>query len=157
MLTPVAGARWRAAAPFLVLGVAAIIAGGLVAAGVAHQPVQKLVWMSAYLVLIVGVAQCVFGGGQAALAAQTPGSALVWRQWLVFNIGNAGVIGGTLAGSFAVVFGGTLLFAVAVALFLVGTRAGRWPRWLLAYRIVMTLIFLSSLVGLSLSMARNLG
>lgn len=147
--------RQRASAPFAALGTAAIIAGGIVAAAVAHRPVQPLVWMSAYLVLIVGVAQIVFGEGQASLATRAPGVGLVWGQWLVFNLGNTGVILGTLAGSFAVVFAGTLLFAAGVALFLFGTRAGRHRGWLWGYRVVLALVFVSSLVGLGLSAAAN--
>lgn len=156
MLTPDLHARWRAAAPFVITGVAAVVAGGLVAAAVAHQPTQKLVWMAAYLVLIVGVIQCAFGAGQALLSARPPRVGLVGAEWAVFNLGNAGVIVGTLGGRFALVFLGTLCFAAGIALFLSGTRSGRFPRWLLAYRVLLGLIFASSLVGLGLSVASNL-
>lgn len=98
MLTPEPELRWRAARPFAWLGIAAVITGGLVAAAVAHAPVQKLVWMSAYLVLIVGVAQIVFGAGQAALSSPVASPGWIAGEWIVFNLGNAGVIAGTLAG-----------------------------------------------------------
>lgn len=148
--------RGRAAAPFLALGAAAIIAGGLVAAAVAHDPRQELVWMSAYLVLIVGVAQLVFGAGQAWLAPRPPTAALVAVEWIVLNLGNAGVVGGTLAGRFSLVLAGTLLFAAAIALFLYGSRGADRSRWLLGYRILLGLIFLSALTGLALSARGNL-
>lgn len=150
MLTPATNARWRAARPFAWLGVAAIVAGGLVAAAVAHRPVQHLVWMSAYLVLIVGVAQIVFGAGQAWLSEPVPPPGWVAGEWAVFNLGNAGVIAGTLAGSFGLAAAGTALFAVGVALFLWEVRGGTRNGWLLGYRILLGLVLLSSLVGLAL-------
>lgn len=155
MLTAAAGPRWRTAQAFVATGAAAIIGGGLVAAAVIHAPVPRLVWMSAYLVLIVGVAQIVFGAGQASLASRQPNPGWVAAEWIVFNLGNAGVIGGTLAGTFALVLAGTALFAAGIALFLVGTR-GAIRGWLAGYRILLGLIFLSSLVGLGLSFARAL-
>lgn len=152
MLKQVSDARWRAVRPFAWLGVAAIIAGGLVAAAVAHRPVQQLVWMSAYLVLIVGVAQIVFGAGQAWLSDRRPSPGWIAGEWLVFNLGNAGVIAGTLAGSFGLVVAGTALFALGIALFMWGTRGRVRVGWRLGYRILLGLIFLSSLVGLALSL-----
>ena len=121
------------------------------AAAVAHRPTQRLVWMSAYLVLIVGVAQIVFGAGQAWLSEHAPSLGWVAGEWVVFNLGNAGVIAGTLAGSFGLVMAGTALFAVGIALFLLGARGTRGG-WLLGYRVLLGLIFLSSLVGLALSL-----
>lgn len=151
MLTPESKLRWRAARPFVWLGIAAIIAGGLVAAAVAHAPIQKLVWMSAYLVLVVGVAQIVLGAGQAWLSERPPLLGWVAGEWVVFNLGNAGVIAGTLAGSFGWVAAGTVLFALGIALFLLGTRGVR-SGWLLGYRVLLGLVFLSSLAGLALSL-----
>ncbi|TAN07684.1 MAG: hypothetical protein EPN38_05700 [Rhodanobacteraceae bacterium] len=141
----------RAACPFLALGSGAIIAGGLVAAIQAHQPVPVLVWMSAYLVLIAGAAQVVFGAGQAWLSERPPTAVWIAAEWLVFNLGNAGVIAGTLYDRFAVVLAGTLLFAAGIALFLLGTRGGTRRAWRVGYRVLLGLIFLSSLVGLALS------
>lgn len=156
MLSPRTNGRWRAATPFATLSGAAIIAGGLVAAATAHHPAQKIVWLSAYLVLIVGVIQCVFGVGQALLSEPVPRATRVRTEWIVFNLGNAGVIAGTLTGMVALVFAGTLCFAAGIALFLFGTRGGRYPRWLVGYRILLGLIFASALVGLGLSAAGSL-
>jgi hypothetical protein len=113
VLTPAAHARWRAARPFAWLDAVAIVTGGLVAAAVARRPVPRPVWMSAYLVLIVGAAQIVFGAGQAWLPERAPAPGWVAGEWIIFNLGNAGVIAGTLAASFGGVAAGTALFASA--------------------------------------------
>ena len=119
----------------MALGVAAIIAGGLVAAAVAHRPAEHPVWTSAYLVLIVGVAQIVFGAGQAWLSERLPATGWIAGEWIAFNLGNAGVIAGTVLGSFRMVLAGTVLFAAGIAAFpglaahLAGARAtsAMWP------------------------------
>ena len=147
MLNP----RAVAALPFVALGVAAVIAGGATAAAVAYQPTEHLVWMVAYLVLVVGVMQCAFGAGQAWLAQDPPPGRVTWGQWGVFNLGNAGVSAGTLGDRFGLVAGGTLLFVLAIAWFLYGVRAVRWRGWGIAYRVLVGLIFASSLVGLVIS------
>jgi hypothetical protein len=151
VLTPGACGRARAAWPFLALGGAAIIGGGLVAAIQAHQPVQVLVWMSAYLVLVVGVVQIVFGAGQAWLSGRAPAVGWIAAEWVVFNLGNAGVIAGTLCDRFAWVLAGTALFAAGILLFLLGTRGAVRRGWAVGYRVLLGLILLSSLVGLALS------
>ncbi len=133
-------------------GVAAIIAGGLVAAAVARHPAEHPVWASAYLVLIVGLAQIVFGAGQGWLSERLPSRGWIVGEWTVFNLGNAGVIAGTLLGSFEAVLAGTALFAAGIALFLLGTRGRVWRGWLLGYRILLGLVLLSSLAGLGLSL-----
>lgn len=151
MLTSGACGHLRAAWPFLALGGAAIIGGGLVAAIEAHQPVQALVWMSAYLVLVVGIAQIVFGAGQAWLSGRAPAAGRVATEWVVFNLGNAGVIAGTLCDRFVWVLAGTALFATGILLFLLGTRGAVRRGWAVGYRVLLGLMFLSSLVGLVLS------
>lgn len=112
--------------------------------------------MSAYLVLIVGVAQIMFGAGQAWLSTRRPRASWLTSEWIVFNLGNALVIAGTLAGNFVLVFAGTVLFAAGIALFLLLTRGATHRGWLIGYRILLGLIFLSSLVGLALSAASRM-
>lgn len=145
--------RVAAAAPFVVLGGAAIVAGGATAAAIAYHPTEHLVWMVAYLVLVVGVMQWIFGAGQAWLAEPPPPGGMAWGQWLLFNLGNAGVIGGTLCNRTGVVAAGTLLFVAAIAWFLYGVRHCRWRGWGNAYRVLLGLIFLSACIGLAISAA----
>lgn len=152
-MSQICRARWRAAKPFAVLGVVAVITGGLVAATAAHHPTQLIVWMAAYLVLVVGVAQIAFGACQAWLSERVPAASWLASEWIVFNLGNAGVMAGTLSGLFALVIAGTVLFAAGIALFLFGTRGSLRNGWLISYRVLLGLIFLSSLVGLALSAA----
>lgn len=147
--------RVAAAAPFAALGTAAIVAGGATAAAIAYHPTEHLVWMVAYLVLVVGVMQWLFGAGQAWLAERVPGQPMVWGQWGLFNLGNAGVIGGALCNRTGVVAVGTLLFALAIAGFLYGVRRSRGHGWAIAYRVLLVLIFLSACVGLVISAASN--
>ena len=139
----------------MAVGVAAIIAGGLVAAAVAHHPAEHPVWTSAYLVLVVGVAQIVFGAGQAWLPERLPSFGWLAGEWIGFNLGNAGVIAGTVLGSFPMVVVGTALFAAGIAAFLLGTRGPMRSTWLLGYRLVLGLTFLSSLAGLALSLGAH--
>jgi hypothetical protein len=148
--------RPAAAAPFLVVALSAILAGGLVAAVTAHAPGRALVWMVAFLVLVVGVAQAALGAGQAWLAAETPSVRLVLLQCLFFNLGSAGVIAGTLTASASLVTSGTAVFAVSLLLFLAGTRGARTVWLLVAYRIGLGLVALGAMAGVLLSLIRTM-
>jgi len=143
--------RIAAATPFAVLGVAAILAGGGIAAAIAHHPTQYLVWMVAYLVLVVGAMQCVFGAGQAWLAERPPAAGTAWGQWGLFNLGNAGVIGGTLCDRSDAVAAGTVLFVAALVWFFFGIHRARARGWGVVYRVLLGLILLSACVGLTIS------
>lgn len=151
MLNP----RVAAAAPFAITGGAAIVAGGAIAAAVAYHPTQHLIWMVAYLVLVVGVMQCVFGVGEAWLAASEPATRTTWGQWLLFNLGNAAVIGGTFCDSTTIVAAGTAAFALAVAWFLYGVRHCRHRGWCRAYQVLLALILVSACIGLVISAVSN--
>lgn len=154
LLPPDLRARLHAARPFLLTGLLALLIAGFVAAAIAHAPTRPLVWMVAYLVLVAGVAQGVLGLGQALLPAQLPSPR--WRagEWALFNLGNLGVIAGTLLVRPALVAVGTALFVAALLAFLLGVRgAGRG--WLLhAFRAVLVVTCLGACVGLALSVAR---
>ncbi|MGH8189960.1 MAG: hypothetical protein ACREP2_00755 [Rhodanobacteraceae bacterium] len=147
--------RVATGAPFVALGAAAIVAGGATAAAIAYHPTEHLVWMVAYLVLVVGVMQWIFGAGEAWLAERPPAGWETWAQWVLFNLGNAGVIGGTLCDRAEVVAAGTLLFVAAIAWFLWGVRHCRRRGWGNAYRVLLALIFVSACVGLAISAASN--
>jgi hypothetical protein len=143
--------RVAATAPFAATGIAAVVAGGATAAAIAYHPTEHLVWMVAYLVLVVGVMQGVFGAGQAWLAVRPPVRRTVWGQWALFNLGNTGVIGGTLCNRTGMVAVGTLLFVGAIAWFFMGVRRARVNGWGVAYRVLLGLVFLSACTGVVIS------
>jgi len=149
-------ARLRAGLPFVVLGLACVIAGGLVAAATAHAPTQPASWAAAYLVLVGGVATLGFGAGQAVLASTVPTSGQVGLQLGAWYAGNAAVLVGTLVENTLLVDLGGLLLVVGLVLLVHGVRgAGHGtPGWaLLAYRGLVLLLLVSIPVGLALANA----
>jgi hypothetical protein len=146
--------RIKPALPFLLMSALAIVGGGVLAAAMAHAPSRKLLWTVAYLVLVVGATQTALGAGQALLTTRAATAPARVAEWALFNLGSAGVIGGTLCASRPVLWLGTLLFAASLALFLWATRGvrGGWP--IIAYRTLLVLLGGSAVVGLVLAMVR---
>ena len=145
--------RWIPALPFIALGAISIVAGGLVAAVTAISPTRHTTWAAAYLVLVVGVAQLGIGTGQALLAPKIPSRGLVMAELLTWDIGNAGVIAGTLMNRTDLVDLGGALLAISLVLFILGARGhtGR-KRWLLyLYRLLITIVLVSIPIGLIIS------
>lgn len=141
---------WPAASPFVTLGVACVVAGGLVAAAVAMAPSELGSWAAAYLVLVGGVAQVGLGAGQALLAPRPPGRRAVVAELVGWNAGNAAVLAGTLLGVTWLADVGGVLLVAALALALAGIRgAVRRPSWPLhLYRALAALMLVSIPVGL---------
>lgn len=139
------------ARPFLIVATLAILFGGGVAAAIAHAPTRQLVWMVAYLVLVAGVVQVALGLGQAFLAETLPSKRFRAGECVLFNLGNAGVIAGTLLSDYIVVVMGTLVFVASLAMFLMGLR-GSARGWLVnALRAVLLITCCGAIVGLILS------
>jgi hypothetical protein len=135
----------------LLIGTACIVAGGFVAAVTAASPSEKGAWVAAYLVLVVGVAQIALGAGQAWLAREAPPAGVVAAELAIFNLGNAAVIGGTLADTTWIVDIGGVLLIAALTMYLGATRSARggWP--LLVYRVLIAFVLISIPVGLMLA------
>jgi hypothetical protein len=149
------GARAFSALPFLSIGTACVIAGGLVSAVAAHAPTEHTSWAAAYLVLVAGVAQMALGAGQALLARGCPPPRLVVGELLTWNLGNAAVITGTVAGVTTVVDAGGAALVVALVLLLTastGRRRGGWPLWV--FRGLIVVLLVSIPVGLVLAEIR---
>ncbi|MBK5248789.1 MAG: hypothetical protein JJE50_05055 [Actinomycetales bacterium] len=150
-------ARWGAMRIFVVVGSGCIVAGGLVSAVTGPFGFTDGSWTAAYLVLVAGVAQLGLGAGQALLAAELPTRATTGGQLAAWNVGNIGVLGGTLAGRPSAVIAGGLALVVALVLFLRGvatSRPGnRGP--LVGYRLLVVLLAVSIPVGLVLSVVRH--
>lgn len=146
---------WKTAAPFVLLGIAGVIAGGLVSALTATAPTGQIAWLVAYLVLVVGVAQIGLGTGQAWLAARPLGGGLLVTEFLGFTFGNAGVAAGTMLSLPILVDVGGVLLVVSLALFFWGVRRsvrGGWLRYL--YRALVVLLLVSVPIGLVLAQIR---
>lgn len=108
--------------PFLVAGIACVVGGGLLAAATAYMTTQKTAWATAYLVLVGGVAQIGLGAAVAWLAPRAD-RRLAWWSFAGWNIGNAGVLTGQLAGILLLTDVGTGVLVVSLALVLVAARS----------------------------------
>lgn len=135
-------------APFVAAGAALVLAGGFVAAAGGEAPSKHLSWACAYLVLVCGSAQILLGGGQALIGSRHPRRALLAVQFTAFNLGNAGVLAGTLSGVAGVLYAGSGVLVVAVGLFAWGTKdaAGRHLA-VVGYRVVIVALAVSVPVG----------
>lgn len=139
--------------PFKTLGCIAIIAGGFIAAAVAHAPTQAMVWLIAYLILVVGVAQYVLGAAQATItaAADAPRPSATWLHWLILNLGHAAVITAALANRFNLLIVGTILYEIAMLWFAWSVRHTQRSCYRAGYWLLIAIMFGSAIVGLLLS------
>jgi len=149
--------RGSAALPFATLGVACVVAGGLVAAATALAPSKHGTWAAAYLVLVAGVAQVALGVGQALMAPKPPSSRLVAAQFVGWNAGTAAVLAGTLLDTTALVDLGGALLIVTLALLVHGMRgaAARRNGLLYAFRLLIAVLLVSIPIGLTLARLRS--
>lgn len=142
----------RRALPFFVAALVCVIAGGLLAAATAYVTTQKTAWATAYLVLVGGVAQAVLGAAMGWLAqhARMP---LTWAAFVLFTLGNIGVLAGQLSGLLPLTFAGGALLVIALALVIAATRRGApaHPVLLWAFRIVAVILAVSIPTGLVLA------
>ena len=144
------------ASPILVVGGLGIIAGGLLSAATASAPTRHIAWAVAYLVLVVGVAQLCLGVGQAVLGERAPRWSVTLAELVFFNLGNAGVLIGTVLETPWLVDVGGVALVVALVYFMVGARGNGAPKWLrYLYWFVIVVLLISIPVGLVL--ARVLG
>lgn len=147
--------QWRAAAPFAAIGSVCIVGGGLLAAVTAHAPSEHATWAVAYLVLVCGVAQVVVGAGQAALVSSARSARARWAELIAWNLGNAGVIAGTVADQLWLTVLGSALLAVSLALFLVASRGAARTVLVMLYRVVLVVVLISIPVGITLAAIRG--
>lgn len=145
--------------PFLIAGVACVVIGGLLAAATAYVTTQKTAWATAYIVLVGGVAQVGLGGAVAWLRPRAP-RRLAWETWTAWNLGNAGVIAGQLAGLIVLTDIGTVILVVALALILIAVSSKRYANpdagddhrgVLFAFRGLVVLLAVSMPIGIILA------
>lgn len=142
-----------AVAPFLGLGGACVVAGGLVSAVSAGTPSQHSAWAVAYLVLVAGTAQVGLGLGK--LLASRRAAVASMAELGCWNAGNACVLAGVLVPLTPLVDVGGALLVVALALAVHGVRGARpagVARPLLhAFRMLVVVLLVSVPVGLVLA------
>lgn len=148
--------RLRQAAPFIVIGTASIIAGGLIAGATARHSTEHEAWAVAFLVLVCGIAQIALGLGQSLLATIAPARSTIVAELVAFNAGCALVLVGTIAGRLLLTEAGSALLALALVLLFravrgIGVRAG-WPVYL--YRTLIAIVLVSIPIGLVLAHIR---
>jgi hypothetical protein len=148
----------------VVLGALGVVSGGLVAALSDPLSLAKGSWLAAYLVLVCGVGQYVMGLVQARPEVRPTGAGHGWTQVLCWNVGNLGVVVGTLAGVVWMVdlSAVLLLLALGAALAIVSpsrlsdgrepegrARGERLAWW--AYRAMLLVLVVSLPVGVVLA------
>lgn len=144
------------------LGGCCVVLGGLVAAGTAPLHLAHGSWLAAYLVLVGGVAQYAMGRARTWRAGQSQTLRWGWAQIGCWNLGNAAVVSGTLAGEPSTVALGSVLLvaALAVALHAAGLPSRRPLESVPAlvgwtYRALLLVLALSIPIGIALAYLRQ--
>lgn len=158
--------RSTPATVLIVIGCCCVVLGGLVAAVTGPLALAHGSWLAAYLVLVCGVAQFAMGHAHTWHRAGSQARGRDWVQVGTWNLGNASVIGGTLATTpLAVDLGSILLVAaLAIALHTARPRAGTTApagieqvsplvHW--SYLIVLVVLAVSIPIGVVLSHVRH--
>lgn len=140
------------------LGGAQVVAGGLVAALTGPFDLSRGSWLAAYLVLVGGVAQYVMGNAGSWLGLGV--APWTWFQPVGWNVGNAGVVTGTLVDEPLVVDAGAVVLLGALVTALANTRGAapttRSGSWLLlGYRLVLLAVAAGLPVGVVLAHVRT--
>lgn len=147
----------RSAITLGVTGLAAIVAGGLVAAATAPLSLPRGSWLAAYLVLVAGVAQAAMGAARHRWPGASAGRG--WVQFVLWNVGHVAVIAGTYAAFPWVVYAGSVLLVAALVLAVDATRVPSDPIgngaliWI--YRGLLVLLMVSVPAGMVLSTIRH--
>lgn len=141
---------------FGLLGLFAIASGGSLMAFTAKRPSRKTAWASAYLVLIVGLMQAGLGAGLYHLAPNAANS-LVLVAFGLFNLGNAGVLVGTIYKSrLAILVNAGAVFIAAAVLIMMQLIKNASPSWqLIVFYALIIIILVSMSIGLVLSRRRH--
>lgn len=149
---------WRPTRVLVAIGAGCVVLGGLVAAVTEPLKLADGSWLAAYLVLVCGVAPYAMGHAPAHLAGREPTAFLGWAGLLCWNLGNAGVIAGTLTATPLLVDAGApslvagLVIAWLAARRTSGATGRPWLRTLgWTYRILLLVLAVSILVGVALA------
>ena len=149
--------RWFRSRPFLVSGAIAVTTGGVVAAVTGPTGWSDGSWVAAFLVLVTGVGQIGLGVGQALLAPQSPAARAVAVECTLWNLASLAVVAGTIfeAPAFVTVGGIALLGALWLLATNVRTTGSPTGWGLRAYQALLSVLFVSTPVGIALSWIRS--
>jgi hypothetical protein len=139
------------------LGVALIVAGGLLAAATAPLQLERGSWLAAYLVLVGGVAQCVMSTQNRLAEAPLTRRGRRWSLLALWNGGNALIIVGTLASTLWLSIVGAIALLGALVLALDGTQHARRRSAAIGLRILYLALAVSVGIGVALTAIRVLG
>ena len=147
---------WRLpVAWFGMIGLAAIIGGGMLSAFMAKQPSTVAMWTSAYMVLVVGLAQIGCGVYLALLGQLNSRRVAMWFAFSLYNLGNIGVVVGTIhkTESLGRIFvdSGTVVLAAALICMVLSVRGSRRSRLLISFYVLVAILLVSACIGLWLS------
>lgn len=149
----------NAAIAMQAIGLAAVVAGGLVAAVTDPLDLERGSWVAAYLVLVAGVAQGAMGAARRHHPEREPSRRLGWTQLVAWNAGSLAVVVGTLVGRPLLVDAGSVLLGAALIIAFAAARTGpaELPvrRWFFAYRLVLIVLVVSVPIGMVLSHVRH--
>ena len=141
----------------IVTGIAAVIAGGMISAFLAHDPSRLAMWVSAYLVLVAGVAQVVFGLSLYKLS-RAQYILHVWVAFILYNLANAEIIVGTLYKHTQygrpMVLAGGIGMILALAYMILATKHATRSLILKSFYVFICLILACIPIGLWLSATR---
>lgn len=155
---PFSSHRWRRSLPLLIAGTVSVVAGGLVAAVTGPTEWSDGSWVAAFLVLVAGVAQFGIGASQAFLAVTAPTVACVAAQVVMWNIGCATVIAGTLLSSPATVAIGSSPLLAGLVMSMVAIRdqfGAQRSVVLVGYRLLLLVVLASVPIGVALAFASH--
>lgn len=133
-----------------------MVGGGLLSAITAHAATQAASWAAAYLVLVLGVGT---GGLAVGRALFTPPDSQAGRQreeLIVWLLGNALVLAGTLLSPAWLVDAGSVLLVFALGSLLAGVYKGEGPALLRRlFLTLMTVLLVSIPIGVLISHLRR--
>lgn len=145
-----------AVGPFLAVGVAAVVAGGVAAAVVRPAGWERGSWVAAFLVLVVGVGQAGLAIGQSAAVRGGLSRRTIVAELGLGNGGASLVIVGTLWSSPLIATVGSLLFGATIALFARHSHRSRGHRgWMQRSYLALLVVLMASVpIGIALSWLR---
>lgn len=133
----------------------AVVTGGLVAAVSGPLEWERGAWAAAFLVLVTGVSQTALATTRGLLGAASLRVGALVRRAVLWNLGSAAVLLGTMRGDPAVVTVGGVLLTVGIGSCARDLRCAPHHRIWWAYLALVVVLGCSIPVGVALSWSRT--